>query len=229
VANALSAEQAKAVHITAMGHGLGSAYDALWQRLALLHKNWSEYLVLFGTMESRVMLMNKAAPSFTRLVQDALWEKALLDIARIIDRPETAGKSNLTIQVLPRLIKPSRIQDEVSVRVAEALSAGDFCIDWRNRRIAHCDLHLAVEPGAVPLKSASRQKVREVLSALDAVLNTVSRHYLESTTHFALEVSQGGAMSLLQVIDAGLTAELAKHERRHAGIFDPEDYCSRDI
>lgn len=229
MANELSAAQAKAKHIAAMGSELGSVYDALWQQLAWLHRNWSEYVVLFGTKESRVSLMNEAAPSFTRIVQDALWEKVLLDIARITDPPRSAGKSNLTVQALPSLVDHAATKAAVDARVNEALVASDFCRDWRNRHIAHRDLRLAVEPGAEPLKAASRLKVKQALEALDAALNAVSSHYLDSTTYFAFEAVDGGAMSLLQIVDAGLKAEHERRARMQRGTFNPQDFRPREL
>lgn len=212
-----------------MGPELGSIYDALWQQLAWLHRNWSEYVVLFGTKESRVVLMNEAAPSFTRIVQDSLWEKVLLDIARLTDPPRSAGRSNLTVQALPALVNHPATKATVEARIDEALAATDFCRDWRNRHIAHRDLRLAIEPSAEPLRQASRLKVKEALAALDAVLNAVSLHYLDSTTYFAFEAVHGGAMTLLRIVDAGLAAERERLARLRGNTFDPEDYKPRDI
>ena len=173
--------------------------------------------------------MNEAAPSFTRIVQDALWEKVLLDIARITDPPKSAGKSNLTVQVLPALVNDSATRATVEARIAEALAASNFCRDWRNRHIAHCDLRLVIEPSAEPLKPASRLKVKQALAALDAVLNAVSSYYLDSTTYFAFGAAHGGAMSLLYVVDTGLKAERDKQTRLASGVFEPQDYKPRDL
>ena len=76
--NFSSSDEAKAHHILRMGKDLGTIYDALWQEVASVHSKWSEFVVVFGTKESRIKLLNKAAPSFFRLVQDSLWENVLL-------------------------------------------------------------------------------------------------------------------------------------------------------
>ena len=96
--NVRTPEEARTEHIRVMGEELGSLYDALWQEVAGLHGKWSEYAALFGTRESRVDLLNQAAPYFFRIVQDSLWEDVLLHIARLTDPPKSAGKSNLTVQ-----------------------------------------------------------------------------------------------------------------------------------
>ena len=225
----LSAEQAKAKNILAMGQELGAVYDALWQQVALLHRQWSEYIVLFGTKESRVSLLNEAAPSFTRIIQDSLWESILLHIARLTDPPKSSGKPNLSVRALSSLVSHSEIKLTVESRSKEALLAAEFCRDWRNRRIAHRDLGLALEKGAEPLKPATILKVEDALNALSAVLNTISIKYLDSTTFFELDTKSGGAMSLLLVIDAGLHAERARYKRRRAGTGNADDYKQRNL
>lgn len=227
--NTITAEQAKAKHILAMGDELGPIYDALWQQVAWLHRKWSEYVVLFGTKESRVVLLNQAAPSFARIVQDSLWEDVLLHIARLTDPAKSAGKSNLSIQALAALITHSATKAAVESRTAEAVVASEFCRDWRNRHIAHRDLRLALEQAAEPLKPASRKKVGEALKALAAVLNAVANHYLGSTTFFEIGAGHDGAMSMLSLLDAGLNAESSRRERLTSGRYAPSDHKPRDL
>jgi len=224
-----TAEEAKAMSVAAMGKELGSIYDALWQQVAWLFRKWSEYVVLFGTKESRVLLLNRAAPSFTRIVQDSLWEDVLLHIARLTDPPRSVGKTNLSIQGLPLLVADAQTRAKVEAAVASALVASEFCRDWRNRHIAHRDLRLALEQAAEPLKAASRLKVSQALAELAAVLNVVAAHYLDSTTKFEFGAESGGAMSLLHMLDAGLSAEEARRTRMKSGRFDPRDYEPRDL
>src|SRR5258708_35007906 len=158
-----TAEEAKAEHIRLMGEDLGSIYDALWQQIAWVHAKWSEYLVLFGTKESRVDLLNSVAPSFWRLIQDSLWENVLLHIARLTDPPMTGGKQNLTIQRLADLIGDVQTKAKVQELLVQALAASGFARDWRNRHIAHSDLHLSLSKAAQALKPPPRPKVLEAL------------------------------------------------------------------
>jgi hypothetical protein len=228
--NTLTPDEAKAKHILVMGEELGSIYDALWQQVTWLHRKWSEYVVLFGTKESRVALLNEAAPSFSRIAQDSLWEDVLLHVARLTDPPKSAGKANLSLQTLAPLISQAETKAVVEARMAEALAASEFCRDWRNRHIAHRDLLLALERGAEPLKPASRTKVADALNALAAVLNAVSAHYYAGgTTRFDFGAEHDGAMSLLYVLDSGRHAERARRERLKSGIYDPTEYRPRDL
>ena len=212
-----------------MGTELGAIYNALWQQLAWLHSKWAEYVDLFGTKESRVALMNEAAPRFFRIVQDSIWDDVLIHIARLTDPPKSAGRANLTIQRLPALVGAA-VKAEVNGKIAVALTRSAFARDWRNRRIAHGDYELALDlSAAIPLAPASRQMVREALESLCDVINAVGLHYLDSTSFFDSRSSHQGAVSLLHVIAAGLEAERERSARIQSGQIDLSELRPRDL
>jgi hypothetical protein len=215
--------------ISVMGEPLGELYSALWQEVAAIHETWGEYVILFGTKESRVTLMNKAAPRFTRLVQDTLWEHVLLHIARLTDPPQSMNRENLSIKALPPLVSRAELQDPVAQLIARATSEADFARDWRNRRLAHRDLALALERPAAPLKLGSRNSVKTVLATFVELLNLLNKHYFDATTIFDFRDEGRGALSLLYVVDDGLRAEQARRDRLRSGNLLPEDYARRDL
>lgn len=224
-----TAEDILAENIRVMGRDLGELYSALWQEVAWVHSKWAEYVELFGTKESRIDLLNRAAPRFARLLQDSLWEDVLLHVARLTDPPKSMGKSNLSIQALVPHVTDPDANAEIQKLVAEAVSRADFCRDWRNRHLAHKDLRLALARGAEPLKGGSRQGVWEALRALAETLNAVSRHYLDSTTAFDFSTDDGGAISLLYVIDDGIKALDERRARLKNGTVREDDYRLRSI
>jgi hypothetical protein len=224
-----TAEEAKQEYIEKMGEPLGMLFNELWQELAWLHMKWGEFLELYGKKPSRIKLLNEVAPSFFRLVQDSLWEDILLHIARLTDPPSSAGKPNLTIRRLPELIDDEETSLNVSLLIAEADNATEFCRDWRNRHIAHRDLDLALKRRVKPLESVSRQRVQEAMKAIDNVLDAVTRHFTNSTTAFDAGAISGGALSLLHRIADGLKAEERQRERLLRGEYEPDDFQPRDI
>ena len=224
-----TAAEAKSERIAKMGEPLGPIYDSLWQELAWLHKKWGEYVALYGTKSSRLDLINEAAPVFFRIVQDTFWEDVLLHMARLTDSPKSLGKSNLTFRLLGEYVKDGETKAKVECLMSNAIFATEFCRDWRNRRMAHQDLHLALEKEGDPLKPASREKVGKALQALAAVLNAVSHHYLGFTTHFEHETVAGGAVSLLHVLQDGLNAAANHRARLENGIYDPNDFVSESL
>jgi hypothetical protein len=223
--NVNTAAQIREQNIAKMGIELGELYTALWQQLNWLHRKWGDYVALFGTKPERIDLLNRAASDFFGTVQTSLWEDALLHLARITDSPKSAGKANLTFRRLPELIEREEVRAKVNGLLSASMDLTDFARDWRNRRIAHRDLSLALERPTEPLKSASRSSVNEALNALGEILNCISSAYLDSTTMFEFlqEPTAGGSMSMLYYLRAGLKSEEAKRKRIREGSQLPED------
>ena len=225
-----TAAEAQAECVGAMGPELGEIYSALWQEVALIHSKWNEFVVLYGTKESRIDLLNQAAPRFARLIQDVLWDDVLLHLARLTDVEKSTGIRKLSIRALPALVKDTDTKIAVAAAVNVARSACEFARDWRNRRLAHLELAVALDPGAKPLAPASRQHVNQALQSLAAALNVVSQRYLNSTSLFDIRWNDaGGALSLLHVLHDGVRTQEARDARLKSGIFDLSDMSPNDL
>ena len=212
--------QSKATNIRIMGNELGSLYSELWQQLVWLHMKWAEYRELFGSKQSRITLLNEAAPFFFYVIQDVMWNDILLHICKLTDPPNSAGKSNLSVTRLPAAINDNVTSTEVQKLCDAAQTATGFCRDWRNRRISHLDLDLALGQPAQPLSPASRDDVTKALASLTQILDAVSIHYQNSTTAFSLTNTIRGAKSLLYVMDDGIKAENERRKELENGIFN---------
>ncbi len=220
-----SPEEVTSHHVDKMGEALGKQFDALWHDVAWLHRKWAEYVELFGSKETRVELLNQAAPQFFRMIQDALWEETLLNVARLTEKSTSLGRrQNLTIQNLPQLITDQKTKEYVSILVEKAVIEATFCRDWRNRHIAHRDLDLATNELAKPLEGGSRKQVSQVLKAIADVLHAVEDYYTQSETFFEGMHPAGGAVSLLHVLDGGVRAQAERSERRRRGDTSGNDY-----
>jgi hypothetical protein len=198
-----------------MGEDLGQLYSALWQSVSGTHKFWNEYVVLFGTSPERIDVLNQTAPGFFRMVQDEFWDSTMLHLARLTDAANSLGKkdrSNLTILALAELISDQTLKDALTKLAAEATSATQFCRDWRNRRIAHRDLKLALDKTSPPLSTASRRQVKDALLAISNVMNAVSLHYLDSQSGFHLVDSPHGASALVHVLEVALKARKSEDD-----------------
>lgn len=208
-------KETKDHHISSMGEELGRLFYALWQEVVWLHREWHEYVLLFGTKKSRIALMNDAAPEFFRIIQDGLFDLIVLRIARLTDPPKSVGKSNLTIQQLPLLIHDNPPQKTVIDLVNSAVAAANSCRERRHRHLAHRDLDLSLGVATNPLSNMTRANIDDAIAALAKILNAVSSHYLHSTTEFRSVSTHGGSVALLRIIDDGL-------ERRAKRMADLE-------
>jgi hypothetical protein len=228
-----TAKEAKTKYIESMGNELGSQYAQLWQEVVYFHLKWAEFVVLFGTKPSRIKLMNMTAPAFFRTLQDVLYEETLLHITRLTDPPKTGfgknKKSNLTIMNFKNLVTDTILLSKIEPLLDALDDLADFCRDWRNRRIAHRDLEIALEKTIQPLKNGSRLQVDKILEAIANVMNEIAAHYLDTSTHFKSGSPHGGAFALLHYIDAGKQAEKAKEKRWRSGNLLQEDLEKREI
>jgi hypothetical protein len=228
-----TAEESRKECIAKMGEPLGSLYWGLWQHLAMTYSHWKQYVELYGTKETRIDLLNRAAPQFFRMIQDELFEVILLHLSRITDPAYSFGKkekSNLSIQALAEHIADTTRKAEVENLVDHALKATEFAHAWRNRHVAHKDLKLALDQEtSTALPDASRKQVKEALNSISTVLNLVAKHYLDSGTAFAAVASFQGAESLLYVLHAGLKARDEQLKRLEAGEPLEGDFDTPDL
>ena len=218
-----SSDEVRAENVAKMGARLGTVYHALTNECTWLHLKWREYTQLFGTSRERVDLLNTAAGSFFRIVQDVMWEDLLLHIARLADPPKSAGKENLTIRALPGLIDNAALRSEVERALDLAVERSAFARDWRKRHIAHRDLALAVDDGASPLQAASQAQVTSALESIGDVLNRVELHFSGGTVAYEFADTLQGAEALLYVLRDGVGVDRSRRERLRSGRPTEED------
>jgi hypothetical protein len=216
-----TADQTRDEYVAAMGKELGALFYALRIELCWTHARWHQHRILFGTKPDRVTLLNRAAPGFFNIVQDLTFDDTVLSIARLVSSSTSAGRRQLTVRALPPLLTEP-LRTEVSDLVAAAVKAASFAKDRRNRRIAHRDLELLLNPSAQPLEAASRRAVEEALAALRAVLDRVNAVTRQTTTSYELHLP-GDAEGLLYVLREGLSARAQRRDRRRRGELRPED------
>ena len=218
-----SADQVKAERLDRLGPKLGPVFHALSDDLAWLQVKWAEYRQLFGTSPERIDLLNSAAGLFFRVLQDTLWEDALLHIARLTDAADVGGRRNLTVRALPALCEDPILRERVSQLVDDAVAVSAFARDWRNRHIGHRDLTLAVDSTAKPLSPASRSDVSAALAALHSVFNEITERMFDSTLADDVVTPDTGAEALLYVIRDGLEVEDARRKRIESGQITQDD------
>lgn len=212
-----TSDEVQEEYLNLMGPELGPVFHALYNECAWLHVRWLQYAALFGTSPKRIELMNAAAPLFFRVIQDDLLGDTLLHLCRMTDWPGKSSERRLTIRALP---VDEALAHDIQPLIDDAISKTKFARDWRNRKLAHTDLALAIDEGARPLADASRKDVAQALEAIAAVLNRLVRHFEKDTTigfeHF---LGHGDAEALMYVLSKGLEAE--KQDRANATVDAP--------
>lgn len=219
-----SPEEIRTENVKRMGDGLGSQFSALWQELCNIHVEWQEYVVLFGTSRERIELLNKSAPAFFHMIQERFWDATLLSISRFTDPSVMARRTNLTVTSLPALISDTELKAKVQHLVDVAKEKTSFCREWRNRRIAHNDLQLALDATAAPLPEASRHLVNEALKSLSAILGEIEAYYEKGySTDYTDIVIMNGAEDLLYILHEGVTAQSERTRRIMEDRYTSDD------
>lgn len=121
------------------------------------------------------------------------------------------------------------MKNEIKRLIDSAIQKADFCRDWRNRRLAHKDLKLSLSDEAVPLKPASREKVKDVLEAISSIMNAIAGHYMDTTIIFDGLTRLKGAEALLYIIDDGIKAEMRRRERIRTRKYNEDDLKNRNL
>lgn len=224
----VSAEESLQEYCAVMGDDLGATYGVLANEFQVLYLEWNEFKELFGTSSERIELLNRSASAFFGRLQSTLWESLLLRIARLTD-PTSSGKGrdNATLHRLPGMVDLA-IRSDIERLLKIVQDKCEFSRDWRNRRIAHKDLQLALKASEKQLSPASRLSVEHTLAAIVTVLNTIESHYFYGrTTAFSCIQSSFGAKALLFTLQEGLDALAAQESRLRSGELLPEDIARR--
>ena len=180
-----------------------------------------EYRILFSDCDT-VSLLNAIGGAFMWDVQQILWRDLLLHVTRLTD-PATMGRhENLSVQALPPFCERPELQVEypelheaVQELVARAVTAADGPRDWRNRRISHADLGLAIDSDAESLAPTSLRQVQAALDAVHSVIQTIAGQVLKQhiVNDVVVQPRAGAFLAYLKQLD--------KAVQYVDGIIDP--------
>jgi hypothetical protein len=207
-----------------MGTELGGVYNELSSEVSWAHAKWNQYRQLYARSPERIDLLNQAASHFFGVLQELLLEDVILHLARLTDTPQIGRRDNLTLLRLPALIPDAQLSAEVTNLLDSVLTACASIRLWRNRRLAHRDLAIAMASTTDPLPGISRADVEDALASMRAMLNRLAGHYWGSKTDYQCVITSGrDADSLVYYLQLGLRAEEQRQERLERGEFLPED------
>ena len=176
--------------------------DRVIENALALFIDWKSFETLFGSGQERVDLLNATATNFAGRLFHIMYDHALLGICRATDGDKVAGKDNVSLRGLQKRLSHTNLLSSPDLEklenlVDDAVVAASFARDWRNRKIAHHDLDLAMKDNAKPLASATRAKVTHVIEKIFKPIVFI-RSKVEDV-HFAWEMTvvDDGALGLL--------------------------------
>lgn len=220
----LSANEWTQSYVDTMGPKLGPLFSLLVNECVILHLEWGEFKEIYCTNEQRIELLNRSARAFFVGLRRTVLDAIHLRIARIIDPPNSGGgKDNVTLLALPGLVD-TNLRGEVEVLAKAATQMCGFASGWRNRRIAHKDLSLALKVDGSALHATTIDDIESALERIATLLNRVEAHYCGgSSVAYSFVDSSFGAKALLDVLREGIDARDARMLRLRSGNPLPED------
>jgi hypothetical protein len=159
-----------------MGVDLGTAYHHLDQEVDNLAIHWCEFDTLFRD-GSQIDLLNKIASTFFYIVQQLLYQDAMLHLSRLTDPAAQGSYENLTIRRLPALVTDGTFKARLEATVSAAVGACQFARAWRDKRLAHGDFDVITGSARVSLPDVHRDKVARAIDAIGEVLRLLAKEY----------------------------------------------------
>lgn len=201
----ITIEQIRAEYVDRMGRELGSLCCDLRDDVDWLRHKWGEFLELFGKGPERIELLNKVASNFFYILNQLLFEDAMLHLRRLTDPPVSRSQENLTLLSLAELIADQQFSAQVRKEAEEVKEKCKFARMWCNKRLAHADLMTLRDKCAPPLPAVTSQDIDSALGSIHALLNTVEQHY--GVALCALGHDPFAAKSLVRFLEKAIQAE----------------------
>jgi hypothetical protein len=156
-------------------------YQNLCGDLVSLHSKWHLYLDLFSDAET-IELLNDAGPATFQMIEESLRSDIIMSIGRLHD-PAESGKDreNLSFAVLVKHLPADQVLSQL---------LGDFKTSCkpiekhRNKRVAHNDLSVALQPHDSPLPGINRGIINAVLAAAVKLMEHVYHSYADGGLSF---------------------------------------------
>jgi len=216
-------------YVEAMGPELGRVCAALYHDVVWLHMRWAMYRQLFAKSDRRIALLNDTAGMFFGFFQRVLFEDIVLGLARLVDPCQSKGKDNLSLQRIQKLVKDPQIKSDIRTLTDAAVAACASMRCWRNRRIAHRDLSLALATAAEPLPGISHTAIEEALCAVRDLLNRLELHYCDRTIGYEHTITApGDGDALVYYLNDGLKATREREQRIRDGTYTAVDLAPDD-
>ena len=195
----------------AIFHGVSYDWAGGWVRL-------NEYRGLFGD-PAHIEFINTFSGPFMWDVQQVFWRDLLLHITRLTDPAAIGKKENITVTRLtdfrddpelrdrfPDVCDDPALRDRVKSLADIAEENARFARDWRNRRISHSDLNLAIDPDAKSLAPTTLASVQSVLDAVHAALDAISSAFMDVHISNRVTTSEPRATAFLNYAQMLVTA-----------------------
>ena len=179
---------------------ISQVFDELQTEITWLHCRWIVFGQLFNGSQARLDLLNESASAFFFVAQDSIISDVQVTLSKLTDPAQTGRMHNLSLeQPLLGLISLGETELTRSLRhlLDEIHSKCAAFRLQRNKRLAHLDLHTALQKGSSTLPTITIDMIETALSLIREFMNSVEGHYTDSETgyeHFIMRASDGDTL-----------------------------------
>ena len=200
---------------TNMPPDLAKEYGEIKNEVMWIFYKWEIYTQLYSDAGT-VDLLNEAAPSVFRILQDVVIDDTLISLSRLNDPAKTGRFDNLTLNRLVESIDPVQFL-ECRTKVQSLINILDKKIDFarshRNKRIAHSDLQTRLQSPAQPLPDISLRAIQDLLDGVALVLNSIEMYFDSASTSYGHTISPDDGNTLIEVLRMGVKYRQAEWDK----------------
>jgi hypothetical protein len=138
----LSHEETANQYAEVFGSEDGKTVHIITNSISQLYQEWRLFLYFFAGRPERVEVLNRSSGSTARVLQNVLWDNALLKVRRMTDPEKAQSNRNLSIQQLVRIAK-ERCGVDLKSDYDVTFNQIKACRKYTDKHIVHRDLEHA--------------------------------------------------------------------------------------
>ncbi len=173
---------------------LGFREQCIWLRCC-----YNTYSALYESGERTKEVLQASAPIFFRDLNEILIEYVLLQICKIMDPAEIAGRKNLTFEHVNTALQDNHLMTDEIARFSCGLSRYRKLVkDGRNRLIAHLDKESVLN--GLPIGEHPEEEVTAFFESLQGYVDAVGNAVGVGPLDFRTTAGAGDVVDLIRTL-----------------------------
>lgn len=176
---------------------------ALHPHVLQAHVRWSQFLSLFTQSDQQMLLLGQVAPTFFRLIQDALRDDAFIALSRLTDKSQTMGKGNLSLITLVEAAEATGdkpLAANLRSLMSQLLTKVAAIRAWRDKWLAHTDLAEALATAPLPSVKVQRGDIDDAFALTRQIISLVAQHLSKNPYPYDSVYMIGDANALIAAL-----------------------------
>lgn len=183
-------------------------YDILYEEVLWLHVKWKILTQLHPYDNEQAELLNQTAFMFFFVTRKVLLNDILVSIGRLLDPAKDRNFENASFDQLVTWLEVNNYP-ELSTCLGKKLfdikCKAEHLKAFRNKKIAHLDLYLAIEDEAktVIMPRVQKEEIDIIIKSVQDFMNTFVQHFDNYEVRFQDTTIDGDGKALIAAIERG--------------------------